>query len=343
MLCSLFAAAAVCRAQGRARIKLDGDWQFRLDPEGAGETGEWHSAAVPLPRSIRVPGTWQAQGIGERSGILRNHYVGHAWYRRQVAIPADWGGKTVLLRATVFVTAGTHDGFTTPFNLDISGFVRPGSENIIAILVSNPGPAIAEPPDMQKGSEPTGMLNYIGNWGGVYGSVALEAASPARIDEVAIAPDMQRNLASFRIVLRSRETGAARPLRVEVTFGSYTAAAEARIEPGRTTKTEVPLRIPNAVPWSPERPHLYQASVRLLENGREIDRVGERFGMREISIRENVLLLNGKPLYLRGYGDDNVEVLTGTPPASKEVFLERLRLARSFGCFSGRIYPLPQT
>jgi hypothetical protein len=350
LLGSLLTAAAVCRAQGRARIELDGDWQFRIDPEGVGETGEWHSAAVPFPRSIRVPGNWQAQGVGERSGILRNHYVGQAWYRRQVAIPADWGDKTVLLRvggvlrrATVFVNglkAGSHDGFTTPFDLDISAFVRPGSENIIAILVSNPGPAIAESPDMQKGSVPTGMLNYIGNWGGIYGSVGLEAAAPVRIDEVAIVPDIARNLARFRIVLRSRETEAARPVRVEVTVGSHTAAAEARIEPGRTTQTEVPLPIPNAVPWSPQRPHLYQAWVRLVENGRETDRVGERFGMREISIRGNVLLLNGKPLYLRGYGDDNVEVLSGTPPASKEVFLERLRLARGFGFNAVRFHSM---
>ena len=43
--------------------------------------------------------------------------------------------------------------------------------------------------------------------------------------------------------------------------------------------------------------------------------------MRQLTTRGNVLLLNGKPLYLRGYGDDNIEVLTGFPPASREVYL----------------------
>ncbi len=35
--------------------------------------------------------------------------------------------------------------------------------------------------------------------------------------------------------------------------------------------------------------------------------------MRQLQTRGNVLLLNGKPLYLRGYGDDNIEVLTRLP------------------------------
>jgi hypothetical protein len=56
--------------------------------------------------------------------------------------------------------------------------------------------------------------------------------------------------------------------------------------------------------------------------------------MREITTLGSQLLLNGKPLFLRGFGDDNIEVMTGVPPASKQVYLERLRLARSFG-FNG--------
>ena len=77
--------------------------------------------------------------------------------------------------------------------------------------------------------------------------------------------------------------------------------------------------MPAARLWSPDSPFLYTASVRLVQNGREIDRMEQRFGMRELTTRGRVLLLNGKPLYLRGYGDDNVEVLTGVPPASKQI------------------------
>ena len=97
--CILSLSAVMCLAAERSRIDLNGTWQFRVDPQNEGEAGRWHSREVPFPRSIEVPGCWQAQGVGEPSGILRHHYAGTAWYRRAVAIPASWQGKVIVLRA----------------------------------------------------------------------------------------------------------------------------------------------------------------------------------------------------------------------------------------------------
>ncbi|MGC4049738.1 MAG: glycoside hydrolase family 2 TIM barrel-domain containing protein [Paludibaculum sp.] len=82
------------------------------------------------------------------------------------------------------------------------------------------------------------------------------------------------------------------------------------------------------------------ASIQLLDQGRPIDRLEQRFGYREVTTRGGTILLNGKPLYLRGYGDDNVEVLTGFPPSSKQVFAERLKLSRSFGFNAVRFHSM---
>jgi hypothetical protein len=103
---------------------------------------------------------------------------------------------------------------------------------------------------------------------------------------------------------------------------------------------DVEVPIPNAQLWSPEHPHLYEATITLRRGEREYDGLDERFGMREVSTDGNVLLLNGKPLYLRGYGDDNIEVLSGFPPSSRAVFLERLKLARSFGFNAVRFHSM---
>lgn len=347
------AGTALLGADGRARIDLDGAWQFRMDPQGAGEASGWQSKGTAFPDTIQVPGCWQAQGFGTRSGILRNHYAGDAWYRRSVAVPADWQGKSVRLtvggvvrRATIFVNgkrAGVHDGFSTPFALDVTDDLRPGADNTIAFLVSNPGTPITESPDVQKASEPTGMLNYIGNWGGVYGSVELEASDPARIDDIAVSPDVRKNQAHFRVSVRDSATRAPYEARVEITVDGRTASGKVRVETGGVAETEVVVDMPAAVLWTPETPRMYSATVRLLQGGRERDRIEQRFGMREISTRGNVLLLNGKPLYLRGYGDDNVEVLTGTPPASKDVYLKRLRQAKEYGFNAVRFHSMTPT
>ena len=355
MLLMLFccSAAVLSGSEGRDRIDMNGGWQFRLDPQAAGEAGGWHSETVAFSDTIQVPGCWQAQGFGTRSGILRNHYSGSAWYRRTVAIPADWKGKSIHLsvggvvrKAVIFVNGekvGTHDGFSTPFSLDISSSVRPGTNNTIAFLVSNPGASITESPDVQKASQPTGMLNYIGNWGGIYGSVQIEASDPARVEDVAVSPDIQKSQASFRISVRDSTARASYEARLEVAVAGRTGSSPIRIQPDGVAEAVVIVDLPGAELWTPETPRMYSATVRLLQGGRERDRIEQRFGMREITTRGNVLLLNGKPLYLRGYGDDNVEVLTGVPPASKDVYMKRLRLAKEYGFNAVRFHSMIPT
>ena len=184
VILSLCAAPAVCEAE-RARIDLNGTWEFRLDPQEQGETQSWHSAGVSFPRMITVPGAWQAQGVGEPKGSLRHDYAGVAWYRRSVSVPAAWRGKSVRLRiagahryTTLYVNGrkiGEHRGFSAPFAFDVTDAVRPGEENIVSLRIVNPGQIPLEGPREQKPVHPTGMLNYLGNWGGIYGSVEVLA------------------------------------------------------------------------------------------------------------------------------------------------------------------------
>ena len=90
-------------------------------------------------------------------------------------------------------------------------------------------------------------------------------------------------------------------------------------------------RIPDARLWSPRTPHLYTARVRLLSDGQVIDTRSVRFGMREFKVDGGKFLLNGKPIFLRGYGDDCIFPDTICPPANKEELRRRLSLARGYG------------
>jgi beta-galactosidase len=344
---ALLSGSDAAFAAGRARIDLDGQWQFRLDPGNEGETARWYSGKISFADSIQVPGCWQAQGFGDRAGILRHQYVGSAWYRRTVPIPETWSGKRIVLKVggairkvTLFVNErkiAEHDGLSAPFQFDITDAARVGAENVIALKVTNTGRTISESPDKQTSKEPTGMLNYIGSWGGIYGGVELEAGELTWIDQTYITSDVDRQLVKLRVEVNTRETGGSftAQLGVVVSSGSrdktYQAARDLQIQPGQASAFELEVNTPGAQLWSPEDPALYTATITLKCGTRECDRIQERFGIREIATRGNVLLLNGKPLYLRGYGDDNIEVLTGVPPASKEIYRERLLLAKSFG------------
>ncbi|MGH9371720.1 MAG: glycoside hydrolase family 2 TIM barrel-domain containing protein, partial [Vicinamibacterales bacterium] len=202
------------------------------------------------------------------------------------------------------------------------------------------GAAPTDGPREQVPTYPTGLLNYIGNWGGIYGNVALEATEPTWIEQVYVRPDVAARTATFRVTVQSRERA---PYTGEVRVSIATrheGRAVVQVAPGGHAEADIEVSLPDARLWSPDEPHLYTAAITLNRGAREHDRVEERFGMRQLQTRGNVLLLNGQPLYLRGYGDDNVEVLTGFPPSSRAVYLERLRLARSFGFNAVRFHSM---
>jgi hypothetical protein len=346
---ALCALPGVSRAE-RARVELNGTWEFKLDLQDQGLASRWAEGASAFDRTIVVPGAWQAQGVGEPRGTLRHDYAGPAWYRRTVAVPAAWRGKSITLRiggahreTTLFVNGqriGEHHGFSAPFAFDVSQAIRPGGENVIVLRIANPGAVPLEGPREQKPVRPTGMLNYIGNWGGIYGNVDLRATERTSIDRVYVRPDVERRRATFVVTVQNRESkDYTGDVRVTVAPG-VDGRAPVRVAAGGGADVEVAVTIPDARLWSPDQPHLYTAAITLGQGGRERDRVEERFGMRQVTTRGNVLLLNGKPLYLRGYGDDNIEVLTGFPPASREVYLQRLKQARSFGFNAVRFHSM---
>lgn len=333
-------------------MDLNGPWQFRTDPANQGERDSWHSAGPTFDRTITVPGAWQAQGVGEPRGFMRHDYAGPAWYRRTVAIPATWKGQSITLRiggahryTTVYLNGkklGEHRGFSSPFSFDATEAARPGADNVLAIRIENPGAAPLDGPREQKPDFPTGLLNYIGNWGGIYGNVELRATDPVRIDQLYVRPDVTASATTFVVTVKNG-SGAAFSGDVKVAITpKYQGTARVDVPAGGSADAEVRVLMPGATPWSPDQPHLYTAAITLGggKGSKSGDRVEERFGLRQFATKGNVLLLNGKPIYLRGYGDDNIEVLTGFPPSSRGVFLERLKLARSFGFNAVRFHSM---
>lgn len=350
LLFGLLGVLPMAGAAERARLDLNGPWEFRTDPKDEGKAQAWATRDVPFPREIDIPGAWQAQGVGEPNGPLRHDYGGVAWYRRTVRVPEAWRGRSVRLRiggahryTTLYVNGekiGEHGGFSAPFSFDVTDAVRPGADNAFALRVVNPGEVPREGPREQKPVYPTGMLNYLGNWGGIYGNVELQASDPIWIEQVYIRPDVERQTATFVVTVQNRTPRAWNGnVRVSVASGRD-GRAGIQVGPNARAEVSIPITIQAARLWSPAHPNLYTARIALADGRRERDRIDERFGMRQLQTRGNVLLLNGAPLYLRGYGDDNIEVLTGFPPSSREVYLERLRQARAFGFNAVRFHSM---
>ena len=334
------AARAEAPPGGRATISLDGRWGFRMDPQGNGQAARWFDAGAGFKAQIRVPGAWGAQGFGEPTAKMRHSFVGKGWYRRQIDIPEAWRRRRIFLTiggvhryARTWVNGtllGEHIGYLSDFEYDITQHVEPGRTATLTICVDS----------KQRWDVDclTGCVDIIDamfvEWGGIWGHVALEARDETWLTDLFVRPAIDPPSCRASAVLAGKTIGAA-GVRLEVldAAGKVVATATALLKgPSKAGSTvEIAAGVPQAKLWSPDAPHLYTARLSLVKGARTIDTVETRFGLREISVKGPNILLNGRRIFLHGYGDDSVYPETVAPPADKAVYVKRLKLAREYG------------
>lgn len=84
--------------------------------------------------------------------------------------------------------------------------------------------------------------------------------------------------------------------------------------------------------WSPTSPSLFNASISLLSSsGSTIDTIRTRFGVKDLMIDGPRFILNGKALFLSGFGADAPFADAIAAPSDKEYHLRQARIAKSFG------------
>ena len=292
------------------RLSLDGTWRFHAAPPAdffrlAGQTAGWHD--------IEVPGQWTQQGHTVEKGRA-------AGYWRAFDLPADWRGKVVKLRANgvfsgvvVYVNgreAGSHLGGMTPFELDLTSFLRPG-RNTIALAVTS-----------HTLADTLGSLNQYAahDMGGVLRSMSLWALPPAHLAalHVETAFDAAFKDAALTVVARVARGADAAPgpvtLRFRVTPWPETgrapvASSEAVVSGLAEHATVIPVPAPRQ--WDPEHPNLYTLTCDVVRDGTVVERATRRFGFREVRVVGNEVHVNGKPVKLRGATRHEVHPLRG--------------------------------
>ncbi|HEV8544491.1 MAG TPA: glycoside hydrolase family 2 TIM barrel-domain containing protein, partial [Verrucomicrobiae bacterium] len=349
----------------RPPIDLSGEWEFKMDPSDVGRAEKWFEETTQFDRKIRVPGAWNTQGVSyESEAVLREYetkllneqkqlfgmgtlgkqaesdklfsvYPGPAWYRKKTTIPADWTGKVPWLvfggihrEAEVWVngqSVGTHHSYLTPFRINLSNHAKPGDTiSIVARVDARRNRAV----DPLMGCFDTLDFLYV-TWGGLHRGVTLEAAEATRLADVFVVPRLAPDAAEIHVAIEGSKIGGLK-ITAEITDANSSASAETAMA-GDASETVLQALIPNAKLWSPKTPNLYTARVRLLSNEKVIDTRSVRFGLREFKVGDGKFLLNGKPIFLRGYGDDCLFPNTICPPADKSEFSQRLLRAREYG------------
>jgi beta-galactosidase len=341
LLCALaLFAMQIAHAEAREALSADGTWGFRLDPGNVGEAEAWFSDQVTFEDTIQVPGAWDAQGFGDETDKLHHNFIGKGWYKRDVTIPASWQGRHVFVciggvhrYAKVWVNGallGEHIGYLSPFEYDITPHVIPGKSAAITICVDS-----EQRWDIDTLLGCFDIIDYMDTyWGGIWGHVTVEARSTPHMQDFFVEPRITPQGCDVRAALAGDPAGCD-GVRVEVLDAEGSMVAQKDMPLDTAVKPEglvsASVALPGAALWTPDSPVLYTARLSLLKDGAVIDHVESRFGLREIAIEGTHILLNGKRIFLHGYGDDCIYPETMAGPSDKAVYLKRLRIAKEYG------------
>jgi hypothetical protein len=331
----------------RDTVSLDGTWEFIPD-----RVRQFGPKNLPAGEPITVPGPWEAQ-LARPYGIVR------AWYRRRFAVPNDWRSGILVIqfgsamaRATVWLDGqlvGQCDDGYLPFEAE-AGAPRHGSERDLVVAVENPVNALTEYPafgdnPLWAATErldagpidglPVGKQTWYTSTSGLLGSVSAELAPDPRLAALMVLPDLDAGQAHVRWRLagqRARDPGAL-TLTVISPAGQRVAEVVVDARAGRAT-----IDVPDPKPWDLWRPTLYGLNARLGNEGHgaspgefPTDDASIRFGMRSVAVREGAILLNERPIYIRGALDQDFWPAGRSNAPSRGAIEEQLDLAREMG------------
>ena len=294
-------------ARAATRIELNGEWQFRIDPAGEGETAGWTRATPSATETVRVPHTW---GVGKHE-----EHEGLAWYFRGFTLPQGLLGQHTEIRfgATFYrsrvwlngTLIGTHEGGHTAYALDATRAAR--TENLLVVELDNrPGPATL--PGWSLRQVDGGNIWYDWwHYGGIVRDVALTVHEGALLRRQRVRLTLDGTVARVNDRVRvENHSGAPLATRLALTAYDPDGAVVAQAERAVTLNAggqdvTCDLRIDPVRLWHFDDPQVYRLEARLVAaNGATLDQLTDNFGARTLEIKDRKLHLNGERVRLTG-------------------------------------------
>lgn len=342
-LLSVIPLMASTLAGGRDSLSLNGRWNYIVDPMDTGIYKYHMTLQKPHKRffadrhfyqdktklveydfdmapELSVPGDWNTQS--ERL----YWYEGSIWYRTVVDFQKVAGRRWFLHFGAVNyqcmvglnnVILGTHKGGFTPFEFEVTDVLQEGPNSLVVWVNNTRG--VSE--------VPTQNFDWW-NYGGITRDVTLISVPEVFIKDWRMRFDGRE--ASFDVFL----DGGTGPVTVEI--------PELRIRKkvcaGRDSVARFKFKVSPEL-WSPDNPRLYDI---VLSSGD--DRIEDRIGFRTVRVEGEDILLNGKPVFLKGVAlhDESIGINPGRCK-NKEDAKALLEAAKDLGCNFLRLAHYPHS
>lgn len=300
-------------------------WSFITDKNAEGLAKKYYEYIPEGTEQIWVPSCWNEL----KEDLF--HYEGVAWYYKEVFIE-----ETPLIKRNVLFFngvnykcdvwlngnhVGSHTGGFTPFEFDISKCIKLGEKNLIAVRVDS---------TMTKMTVPPLGVDWF-NYGGIFRDVYINGTGETWLEDITVTTKIDGNI------------------EIKVEIGGYCNTARDTLDilvcdPERANNVVLSssvaitsncincdIFIEDPKLWSIESPFLYMFRLVLRKDGIEMDIWEHSIGIREFGIANRNLMLNNKPLYLRGYSKHEEYPMMGRT-FSYDIVRKDYEMCRQAGC-----------
>ena len=307
---------------------LDGLWDFYFErtnynlgsppnvslPPDAQAFQQTNYVEIAAWTNLHVPGNWEMSGFSPCTYYGPDDTCG--LYRDWISIPQSWQGRRVYIYfdgvldgAQIWLNGqpvpvsepswnipNYHESGWTGFQVDLTSQVNFGTTNLLAVRVIKKTPSN----DLDTG-------DYF-VMGGIHRPVTLYSVPQTNIADVQIQTHLLgANLAEVDVTADVTGGNASTPVALFLN-GAQTDSTMATN--GQAVFTEF---ISNPKLWSAEFPNLYHVTVELMDtNGIPLESVANEVGIRELSITNGVLFLNGVPVKFAGICDHDSSPTNGS-------------------------------
>ena len=295
-------------SETRRVVSLDGFWKFKLDPQKEGLAAGWTAGlkdAVSMPVPASFNDIFTDKDIRE--------YCGDFWYETDVFVPGEWEGKEIVVRfgsgsqsAVVYmngIEVASHLGGYLPFNAVVTDEVKYNAYNKLSVLLNN---------ELSETNIPVGKTNVLSNgkmvnapyfdffsYAGLQRPVKLLAIPREAVTDYATTYEICGEDAKVNYTIA---TNGAHEVKVALYDAEGNQVAASIGKKGT-------LEVKKAKLWNVGAAYLYRIEIRIVDGPLLLDSYSDTIGIRTFEVKDGSFLLNGSPVYLRGFGrheDSNV-------------------------------------
>jgi beta-galactosidase len=318
-------------------ISLDGIWKFKLS-ESVGtrlhgfesldfDDSGWDDMPVPGmlelngldPVYLNVGYAWRGHFENNPPYVPeKGNYVGQ--YRRTFEIPEEWDGRRIILSVgsatsnlRVWVNgkeAGYSEDSKLQADFDITELVRPG-ENLIAMEVF-------------RWCDGTYLEDQdFWRFTGIARGVKVFTREKEGISDIRVTAGMDG-----KAVVTSPVTKRIAAVRYEILSPEGDVLATSSVS-GKSAGDGATLSVSSPSLWSAETPTLYTLNVTALDRkGTTVESSSVKFGFRTVEIKDAQLLVNGKPVLIKGVDRHELSPYGGYA-VSEEEMLNDIKVMKS--------------